>query len=123
MMFRLAARLRLGLPVNQSLPARCACGKPMDESHLLACKYTRGGSLATRHNALVSVLSKLCHDFNLHVVVEPYAIQHQHHQRPDLSIRNTKNELLYIDVSVINPAAPSYTCSMPYLDLATSGLN
>ena len=60
--FRIASRIRLGLPPLPSLPVRCSCGAAVagvDDAHFLPCRQLCPTALTHRHDSVVRLLADL----------------------------------------------------------------
>ena len=103
--FRVASRLRLGLPPQDDLPRRCLCDDILtqDPHHFLSCIMLKP-STTFRHDHIVRVLSLLIRKAGGACYVEP---RFYDRTRPDIHVIFPSLKLL-IDVSVVHPAAPTY---------------
>src|SRR4051812_35437028 len=104
----LAARIRLGLPVDDFLPKKCSCGRNIekDVSHFLCCSQS-GPHSATikRHDKVVQLLAGYFRKAGAVARVEQRIFDVER-SRPDLEIISTKGSYL-IDVALTVPFAPS----------------
>lgn len=103
--FRVAARLRLGLPPQDDLPRRCCCRAPLpsDPMHFLSCNLLKPMT-TFRHDAIVRILAMLARKAGATCYVEPRFCEGI---RPDIHIVFPSTKFL-VDVSVVHPAAPTY---------------
>ena len=105
--FELAIKMRLGLPSDVAGPVNCRCGKNItaDPYHHLNCNLN-SGMITLRHNRLVQTLSDIAKQAGAATSIEP-RVPHTNSIRPDLKI--ALDGLFYsVDVSVVNPLAPSF---------------
>ena len=115
--YKLAVRLRLGLPPQDIMPNNChSCHlySPQNlslveknEWHHLTCMQGHGGrEITIRHNQVVATIERFAKLAGATVVTEPKNLFSESSKRPDLQIiMNHKNYLL--DVTVVHPTAPS----------------
>jgi hypothetical protein len=104
--FRMAARLRLGLPPQDDLPRQCACQAVLREDplHFFSCKKLKQSAMTMRHDLIVRILSRFVQRAGGSCYVEPkfYA-----GKRPDIHIYFPSSRTM-VDVSVIHPGAASF---------------
>jgi hypothetical protein len=118
--YRISARLRLGLPPADINSHNChSCNGryggdndqrgqlERDAWHHLNCMQGHGGrEITTRHHLIVNSIARYSRLAGAVVIVEPQNLFDTSMRRPDLQI--TLNYITYlIDVTVINPIAPS----------------
>jgi hypothetical protein len=115
--YKLAVRLRLGLPPQDIMPNNChSCHvyNPQNlslveknEWHHLTCMQGHGGrEITIRHNQVVATIERFAKLAGATVVMEPQHLFSESSKRPDLQIiMNHKNYLL--DVTIVHPTAPS----------------
>eukprot|EP00456_Euglypha_rotunda_P049757 TRINITY_DN3993_c0_g2_i4.p1 TRINITY_DN3993_c0_g2~~TRINITY_DN3993_c0_g2_i4.p1 ORF type:complete len:427 (-),score=23.61 TRINITY_DN3993_c0_g2_i4:53-1333(-) len=103
--FRVASRLRLGLPPQDHLPANCKCGANLrtDPHHFLSCKYIKRAAATHRHNMILNKLSFVLSKAGAAVYIEPNWFEGK---RPDAQV-NFVHENVMIDASVTHPSSPS----------------
>jgi len=118
--FRVAVRLRLGLPPTDHADDQCGlCHSDMqlDPWHHLNCLNLRSQSHTQRHDRVVKRIAQWCHRLGLSARIEPRTEDER--QRPDLSIvAGTKRYL--VDVTVVNPLALSNLAVASSAPLATA---
>lgn len=104
--FRLAVRLRLGLPPQDDLPKCCPCSVELTSEldHFLSCTRLRRSAATTRHDMLVRLLDRFIRRAGGATYVEPNWLGGQ---RPDIHVCFPDSRYL-LDASVTHPAAPSY---------------
>ena len=119
-----ALRHRLGLPPHEFFPKDCpfiaTCKKKNIESdHCHNCRYLRGGVVTDRHNFVVDALGKLVREIGCWWWQEPRVHDRRtggsgaatstylKKARPD-ALCSGRTGYWMIDVSIINPTAPSY---------------
>jgi hypothetical protein len=84
----------------------CCCGKTSTSlDHILSCKKLRGRFI--RHDVIVGLLNSMLRDAGLVARTEVRVIGGTQ-RRMDIIIYLPQGERMWIDVSVINPEAPSY---------------
>ena len=107
--FAQAMRLRLGLPVAESLPRWCACNADLrdDPAHFHSCPLLKRTAVTTRHDRLVQLLANLFRTVGAVVHVEQ-RIFGVNRQRPDLLVITPERSVL-VDVALVHLAAPSRT--------------
>ena len=106
--FRLACRLRAGLPLFD-LPPTCMCGfSPMsfDPTHHLSCNKL-SGSRSFRHDSVVQVLMTWARRAGATVTHEPQHLFADSNRRADLLVVLGPHRFL-VDVVITHPASPSY---------------
>jgi hypothetical protein len=115
--YKLAVRLRLGLPPQDIMPNNChSCHLysvrnlslvEKNEWHHLTCMQGHGGrEITIRHNQVVATIERFAKLAGATVVTEPKNLFSESSKRPDLQIiMNHKNYLL--DVTIVHPTAPS----------------
>jgi len=103
--FAMAVRLRLGLPPQDRLPAKCACGALLlgDPHHFLSCHNLKTTATA-RHDRLLYLLARLAKLGDIATQVE---VPLEDLKRPDV-IFHLPSRVLATDVSVTHPSAKSY---------------
>ena len=103
--FRVASRLRLGLPPQDQLPATCKCGANLraDPHHFLSCKYIKRAAATHRHTMILQKLSFVLQKAGAAVHIDPNWFEGK---RPDAQV-NCAHENVMIDVSVTHPSSPS----------------
>ena len=113
----LGRRFRFGLhPVPDDGVCVCECSKDLtaaiadrfhDEAeHPIAC-YKFSAAWIRRHDAIVRVVSKACHEGAIPTTVEPRPLSLTDRKRPDTTHQFTGSDVR-ADVTVIHPAAKSY---------------
>ena len=104
--FRMAARLRLGLPPQDDLPRQCSCKSVLQEDplHFFSCEKLRQTAMTMRHDLIVRILSRFVQRAGGSCYVEP---KFYSGKRPDVHIYFPSSRTM-VDVSVIHPAAKSY---------------
>ena len=87
--FRVACRLRLGLPPHDHLPRYCSCGYSLegDPTHFLSCKKLKRSAITQRHNMVLQRLSGLLQKAGGSVRIEPNWYDGK---RPDALVLLTK---------------------------------
>ena len=84
----------------------CCCGKTTTSlDHILSCKKLRGRFV--RHDVIVGLLNSMLRDAGVVARTEVYVIGGSQ-KRMDIVIYQPSGERIWIDVSVVNPEAPSY---------------
>ena len=88
-------RLRLGLPVAESLPRWCACNADLrdDPAHFHSCPLLKRTAVTTRHDRLVQLLANLFRTVGAVVHVEQ-RIFGVNRQRPDLLVITPERSVL-----------------------------
>ena len=85
----IAARLRLGLVLQDGLPTRCGCGKVdlscTNSDHLLCCLYVRRTGVTARHDAVVRAVAKALKKAGGLVLIEKRVLDTVR-ARPDLDV-------------------------------------
>lgn len=102
--YRLAACLRLGLPLPVEKLTTCNCGSPIDchGYHLLTCK--RNGGPVKSHDAMVSCWSHCLKDVNILHTVEPRNRYVDSSGRPDITVFDSGTlSAVELDVSLAHP--------------------
>ena len=122
--FRIALRLRLGLPTQSDLPRRCTCGASLlptatsaNTAHFLTCHHQTSTSGRTRHDWVVKRLVSHARRAGLPTYYEPYYVD----TRPDGEIYYPDQQE-WFDVSVIHPAAASYVRQASQQQLYAAGV-
>jgi hypothetical protein len=103
--FRLASRLRLGLPPSDTLPRVCRCSARLDQDpgHFLSCKLLYPVA-RVRHDRIVRHLSTLTQRAGGVALVEPRYLEDK---RPDIHAFFPDDRIM-LDVLVLHPSSPSY---------------
>ena len=100
-----AVQYRVGTRASTAHVSMCACGERLPQAtHILSCKHLRGRFV--RHDVLVSLLAKMCTEAGLVATTEVMVVEGRQ-KRMDLVITLPTGRV-WIDVSVVNPQAPSY---------------
>ena len=100
-----AVQYRVGTSASTAHVSMCACGERLPQAtHILSCKHLRGRFV--RHDVLVSLLAKMCTEAGLVATTEVMVVEGRQ-KRMDLVITLPTGRV-WIDVSVVNPQAPSY---------------
>ena len=103
--FRLASRLRLGLPISVSeWITDCNCGASLDDSgyHLLTCKT--GGGPVWSHESLASVWSDCLKNLNIPHRREPRHRYMTSENRPDIVVFDSQwGANIELDVALAHP--------------------
>ena len=100
---RFAAQNRLGTAVFGA--SKCACGVAHPTvAHALSCKKLRGRFV--RHDVIVNLLAKMCCEAGFTTTTEVMVVEGKQ-KRMDLVITLPTGRV-WIDVSFVNPLAPSY---------------
>jgi hypothetical protein len=104
--FRMAARLRLGLPPQDDLPRQCSCQAVLqqDPLHFFSCGKLKQSAMTMRHDLIVRTLSRYVQRAGGSCYVEP---KFYLGKRPDVHIFFPSSRTM-VDVSVIHPGAPSF---------------
>ena len=97
------------------MPQHCVCSVPLTEransDHFHSCNELRSSGRIQRHTMVVTALRSVAERAHCDVKVEPREPRDRHRNspniRPDLFI-TTSSGSLYVDVSIIHPAAQSY---------------
>ena len=88
-------KLRMG---TLKLPdSTCACGAPLSTNHALSCKTMHG--IITRHDVLVKLIHSMMRECGIVARKEEFM---------DIVIYGEDGERIWVDISVINPEAPTY---------------
>ena len=105
--FRLACRLRVGLPLID-LPPYCMCGSSLaeDTTHHLSCNRM-SGSRTYRHDSVVQVLMTWAGRAGATVTHEPQHLFVSSNRRADILVVLGPLRFL-VDVVITHPASPSY---------------
>jgi hypothetical protein len=108
-LFCLALRFLLGLPVADDLPFACCCRAPLDSScHFLHCNRCTAG-VANRHTKMVHLLRTMFQAAGLPCRLEPLLRPGQSLMRADLlSAIEDDHRSTAVDVSVIGVTAASH---------------
>jgi len=116
--FRVACRLRLGLPPQDNLPPTCQCGLNLksDPLHFLSCKRIKRSAVTQRHNMVLQRLSHLLQQAGGSVYIEPNWFEGK---RPDAQVNFSRGNTM-IDVSITHPSAPSLCRSAAARPLAAA---
>ncbi len=103
--FAMDVRL-LGLPPQDLLPAKCACGAFLvdEPHHFLSCHNLRQ-SQTTRHDRILYLLARLARLGDIATQVE---VRLEDLKRPDV-VFHLPSRVLATDISVTHPAAKSYS--------------
>jgi hypothetical protein len=115
--YKLAVRLRLGLPPQDIMPNNChSCHlySPLNlslveknEWHHLTCMQGHGGrEITIRHNQVVATIDRFAKLAGATVVVEPKHLFSESAKRPDLQIIMGHKHYL-VDVTIVHPTAPA----------------
>jgi len=115
--YKLAVRLRLGLPPQDIMPHNChSCHvySPQDlslveknEWHHLTCMQGHGGrEITIRHNQVVATIDRFAKLAGATVVMEPKHLFSDSAKRPDLQIIIGHKQYL-VDVTIVHPTAPA----------------
>jgi len=115
--FRTAMQLRFGINIGNNILS-CACGKAsaQDHQHLLTCHL--GNQVINRHTALVNYFCDLIKSAGHQVIREAHLLNEDQDQtggpRSDfttkrIDITTGRQRHQHYDVTVTNPASPSYT--------------
>ena len=111
--FRTALRLRLNLPLAESLPTRCPLcrSRPIladAPSHLLSCTRAMhaGGASIAGHQFVSQAMSLLRHA-GLSVTPEAQHLEPNRRSRPDLLITSSLGERVLTDHTIVNPLCAS----------------
>jgi hypothetical protein len=82
--YRIAARLRLGLPPAERLPEKCLCNKVMahDPVHFLSCRRITRSAINRRHNMVVQALATWIRRAGGSATVEPKNLSFEDGKRP-----------------------------------------
>jgi hypothetical protein len=101
--FALSAKMRTG---SHSIPhLKCICKQEFTTlAHILSCKKMRGKFV--RHDVVVDTLTNMCRRAGLVARKEVMHVPDSQ-KRMDIVIYK-ENRAIWIDVSVVNPLAPSY---------------
>ena len=100
---RLAAQNRLGTAEFKA--SKCACGEAHPTiTHVLSCKKLRGRFV--RHDVIVNLLASITRRLGLTAITEVMVVEGKQ-KRMDIVI-TLPTRRVWIDVSIINPLAPSY---------------
>ena len=104
--FRMAARLRLGLPPQDDLPRQCSCQAVLqhDPLHFYSCGKLKQSAMTMRHDLIVRTLSRYVQRAGGSCYVEP---KFYLGKRPDVHIFFPSSRTM-VDVSVIHPGALSF---------------
>jgi hypothetical protein len=107
--YRIAARLRLGLFLVDSAPARCRCGQSFveDPFHGLSCQFMRGSAITRRHNAVTRIVARYIRLAGGYAEVEPQHLFANTNVRPDIDANLGANREI-LDISVRHPLAVSH---------------
>ena len=109
--FRLALRMRLGLPLlRDGIQPYCKCKKSVDDGyHFFTCT---GVEKTTRHNLVAAEIQSLCRTAGLHYEREESFIlkasDHALRLGGVVHIPDAKNNHACIDVSIVHPTSKSY---------------
>ena len=103
--FKVAARLRLGLPPQDDLPRRCRCDYLLtqDPLHFLNCTLLKP-AVTFRHDVIVRILAMLARKAGGACYVEP---RFYVGIRPDIHIMFPTTKIL-VDVTVVHPSRPTF---------------
>ena len=107
--YTMALRLRLGMPPNDNMPERCACGFEMedDANHFLNCPKTRGSLVTKQHHRLVRTRAHFLHKAGFLVNLElTQKGRHGKKFRPDIVAWNGQHSHMS-DTTRVNATAPS----------------
>ena len=99
--FRLAASLRLGIPppfVDWNI--QCECGRPVDDYHLITCKF--GGGPVWQHDEIVNAWSSCLHELKIHHDKEPRHRYSGNDNRPDIVMYDSGSSY-DLDVALAHP--------------------
>ena len=100
---RFAAQNRLGTAEFKA--SKCACGEAHPTiTHVLSCKKLRGRFV--RHDVIVNLLASITRRLGLTAITEVMVVEGKQ-KRMDIVI-TLPTRRVWIDVSIINPLAPSY---------------
>ena len=105
--YRLATRLRYGLPPNDSIVTRCShsnCkGNPStDPWHCLTCIYTKKHEITLRHDQVNMNLQQFSQQANILTRLEPSGLAEDDKKRPDLLLL-MDNQIVLVDVTICHP--------------------
>jgi hypothetical protein len=105
--FSLAVRLRIGLPPQDDLPAKCRCGERLsnDLNHFLSCKLLRRTIVNTRHDICLRVLVSFVRQAGGAVFLEPKFLNGK---RADAKVFFPIGTPPSLDLSITHPACKSY---------------
>jgi len=111
---RLAIRQRIGAPLFDDLPQRCACGTatntPEQYGHMHWCEKLRAPATTVRHNHVVDALTKLARAAGVTAQVElvqptwDAVLSRWRNLQPDITLLGASGVLLS-DVTVVHPTA------------------
>lgn len=109
---RLATRIRLGVQLFDGKPYDCICGEAngkagADPLHALSCIKIRRTEVNVRHNNVAQKLYQAAVRAGCIVQKETQSWDSQ--ERVDLEIITPAGERLIIDVTVVQPTAPSFS--------------
>ena len=117
--FRDALALRYGWdPPNT--PSHCICWKSFTVEHALSCPF--GGYPTLRHNEIrnlaANLLSEVCHNVTIEPTLQPvtretFKLASTLEQDQILQLMVSGVAILFFDIRVLNPLAPSNTTSTP----------
>ena len=105
--YRAAARLRLGLPLSDNMPAKCACGFALNGSvaHLTSCVIFHGSYVTKRHDEVVNCLGRGIRRLGGFAHVEPRHLRFDRdNRRPDIDVFIGDQRFL-VDGSVRRPTS------------------
>jgi hypothetical protein len=107
--YRLAMRLRLGLPPSDAMPARCACGDLLknDQIHFLSCNLLRRTCINFQHNRIVQTIHAWILRAGGTSLVEPTHLSLRDNSRPDLRVTLGDRNFL-VDAVCCHPTAPTH---------------
>ena len=109
--WRIAAAMRLGLPIRREPNIVCRCGKKVAtetfSDHVMACQHLVGVTSLHRHNAVQYAMENVLHAHGLPTAAVPVGYHSETAKRPDFLII-TKRRTICVDVSVVQPVAPTY---------------
>jgi hypothetical protein len=105
-LYRLAARLRLGLPPADHMPERCACGANLANGnwiHLMGCKKFSPNLVIHRHNAVVECTARAVRRVGGSARAEPRHLRYpKDDRRPDIEVWLGQEHIL-VDCTIRKP--------------------
>jgi len=110
--YRVAARLRLGLPPFDDVMTSCTCGSPnadptIDVHHGLSCIKVRRTFVNLRHDTVKNAIHHWAKQLNCAAIVEPQHLGDSQ-ERADNLITTPSGKMYLCDVAIVQPACPTH---------------
>jgi hypothetical protein len=110
--WRVAARMRLGMPPSDLVEAPCSCGVVVQRDgmldHFAACVRVSGITKIHRHNEVQAALVAGVRRLGLSAIPSPTGYHADSARNPDVLVSFPAGAMVCLDVSIVHPTAASH---------------